>query len=116
MLFKKGVKEKENKIQQLIDQEINKVSIDIEKGSDYEMQLNVIGLEREDLALLKSIQPIVAKHLPAIRTESFHFSHEGMSKIIDTSRIGISTEDSMKYFLSFLMGKLIGNTCKEEQC
>lgn len=106
MLFKKGVKEKENKIQQLIDQEINKVSIDIEKGSDYEMQLNVIGLEREDLALLKSIQPIVAKHLPAIRTESFHFSHEGMSKIIDTSRIGISTEDSMKYFLSFFNGKI----------
>lgn len=106
MLFKKVVKEKENKIQQLIDQEINNVSIDIEKGSDYEMQLNVIGLGRKDLALLKSIQPIVAKHLPAIRADSFHFSHEGISKIIDTSRIGISAEDSIKYFLSFFNGKI----------
>lgn len=67
MLFKKGVKEKESKIQNLINQEIDNVLIDVDKGSDVEMQLKVIRLGKEDLALLKSIQPIVTKYLPAIR-------------------------------------------------
>lgn len=106
MLFKKGVKEKESKIQNLINQEIENVLIDVDKGSDVEMQLKVIRLGNEDLALLKSIQPIVAKHLPSIREESFHFSHEGVSKIIDTSHIGISPEESLKYFLSFFNGRI----------
>ena len=93
-------------MKQLIEQEINHVSIDIPKGSDYEMQLMVIDLTKEDLALLKGIQPLLAKQIKEIYEVSFKFSHEGVRKISDTSQIGVSAEESQQYILSFFNGKI----------
>jgi heam-based aerotactic trancducer len=91
-------------IQHLIAQEWDNVKLEVEKNSDIQVQFELIGLTKEDLALLRSLQPIVANNIASIYQETLTHRHEGVRKITDTSLVGISHEQSQQYVLSLFDG------------
>nr|WP_239454406.1 globin-coupled sensor protein [Bacillus suaedaesalsae] len=72
------------------------------------LQLELIGLTKTDLAILKGISPIAQKHISSIYEIALNYKHAGILKIADTSSIGVSREMSEQYVLSMFTG-LINN-------
>jgi heme-based aerotactic transducer len=95
---------KSSTIQQYISHELENVKMDFEEGTDVALQLELIGITKEELAILKSIQPLVAGHIAGIYQETLKYSHKGVRNITDMSQNGISTETSQQYVLTLFSG------------
>ncbi|MED1202209.1 globin-coupled sensor protein [Heyndrickxia acidicola] len=91
-------------IQKYISHELEHVKMDFEKGTDVALQLELIGLTKEELALLKGIQPLVEKNIKEIYQEALKYSHAGVKRITDMSDQGISPETSLQYILTLFDG------------
>ncbi|MED3552788.1 globin-coupled sensor protein [Cytobacillus praedii] len=112
MFFIKEKKGNESLIQQIIEQEIGNAKLEVESGTDIALQIELIGLTNQDLAILRGIKPIVARHIKAIYQEALSHPHEGVRKITDTSLIGITTEMSQQYVLSLFEGVVNQEYCQ----
>ncbi|MCH1627543.1 methyl-accepting chemotaxis protein [Ferdinandcohnia quinoae] len=106
MIFSKKKQDTFYSLQQLIENEKDNVILQIPADPDFKLQLDLIGLTIEDLAILKGISPIISNHLTAIYEEALKFKHVGIRKITDTTQIGISREMSEQYIFSMLSGKV----------
>ncbi|WP_313802247.1 globin-coupled sensor protein [Cytobacillus sp.] len=115
MFFTKERKGNKSLVQQIINQEIGHVHLEVEKGTDIAIQLELIGLTKQDLAILSGIKPIVAKHIKTIYQEALSHPHEGVKKITDTSLIGITSEMSQQYVLSFFEGTIDTEYCQRRK-
>nr|WP_275695681.1 globin-coupled sensor protein [Fredinandcohnia sp. SECRCQ15] len=106
VIFSKKKQDTFYSLQQLIENEKDNVILQIPADPDFKLQLDLIGLTIEDLAILKGISPIISNHLTAIYEEALKFKHVGIRKITDTTQIGISREMSEQYIFSMLSGKV----------
>jgi heme-based aerotactic transducer len=104
MFFIKDKKSSTSTIQQYISHELEQVKMDFEEGTDVALQLELIGLTKEELAILKSVQPLVASHIAGIYQEALKYSHKGVKRITDMSQHGISIETSQQYVLTLFNG------------
>lgn len=106
MFFTKDKTRAAAAISQLMEHDPAAVKLEVEPDSDYAMQLELIGLTKEDLALLRGLRPIVVKHIASIYQEALDHKHQGVRTITDTSLIGITTEMSQQYVLSLFDGQI----------
>lgn len=106
MLFKRQTKSNTQTLQNLIDKEISNVILDFEKGSDFEVQLNLSGITKEDLAILRVARPILEANIHAIYEDAVSHPHAGVRRVIDLTDHGIPREQTEQYILSFFDGKL----------
>ncbi|TYP78120.1 globin-coupled sensor protein [Paenibacillus methanolicus] len=106
MLFTKDKTRAASAISHLIEQETPAVKLEVEPHSDQAVQLELIGLAKEDLALLRGLRSIVAKHIASIYKETMSHQHKGVRAITDTSLIGITTEMSQQYILTLFDGQI----------
>lgn len=106
MVFNKTRKVKYFSIDTLIENERENVLLQPPADPDFKLQLELIGLTIEDLAILKGISPIIANNLHSIYEEALTYKHEGIRKITDTTQIGISRQMSEQYIFSMLLGNV----------
>ncbi|MBB3109714.1 heme-based aerotactic transducer [Paenibacillus phyllosphaerae] len=91
-------------LQQFINDELGNVTLELDKGSDLAVQLDLMELTTIDLAVLRGIRSIVSKHLSSVYQETLNHTHPGVRRITDTTLIGISREMSEQYVLSLFDG------------
>jgi heam-based aerotactic trancducer len=104
VIFTKTAKPKSFDLDSLIQREKEYVILDADFDEDLKMQLQLMGLTADDLAILRGIRPMMEKHIADIYSEGMKFNHEEVRKITDTSQIGVTTEMSHQYVLSLLDG------------
>lgn len=104
MIFNKSKKASKYNLQALIDSELNNVVLEVPTGTDLALQLELIGLTKTDLAILRGISPIAQKHISSIYELALNYKHVGVLKIADTSDIGVNRTMSEQYVLSMFTG------------
>lgn len=104
MIFNKSKKASKYNLEALIDSELNNVVLEVPAGTDLAIQLELIGLTKTDLAILRGISPIAQKHISSIYELALNYKHVGVLKIADTSNIGVNRTMSEQYVLSMFTG------------
>lgn len=106
MIFKKQRAANSQTLQRIIDAELPSVTLEVEKGSDLEVQVNLSGLSKEDLAILKGIRPIIEANIHNIYAEAVKHPNAGVRRVIDLSEHGIPRQQTEQYILSFFNGAI----------
>lgn len=108
MLFKSSRKKEENTdFAEMIKKELGNVILDAEKGSDFELQLKIIGMTEEDLAIHRAIRPVIEKNISSIYGKGYAYNHAGVRRITDmTQTLNLPREKSEQYVLALFNGKI----------
>jgi heam-based aerotactic trancducer len=104
VLFTKTAKPKSFDLESLIQREQQNVVMEADFDQDLKLQLEVMGLTKEDLAILRAVRPIAEKHIGAVYNKLLSYEQEDVRKITDISKIGITIEMSQQYILSLFDG------------
>ncbi|WP_305037393.1 globin-coupled sensor protein [Gracilibacillus salinarum] len=80
------------------------VKIDIQKDTQLLEQMEIIELTLEDLAVARTLQPLIQEHIADIYNPIYYHRSEGIRKVVDMTAIGIDLEGCQNYVISFFDG------------
>lgn len=86
------------------EKEKHNVRIDVQKNNHLIQQLSLIDLTLEDLAVAKTLQPLIRENIEKIYNPIYHNPFPGTRSVVDMTPIGIDLSGSQQYVISFFDG------------
>ncbi|WP_036198828.1 globin-coupled sensor protein [Ureibacillus sinduriensis] len=91
------------------ERHIQDVKIQILKDNELELQLSIMNLTIQDLAVAKALQPIIHEHIEEIYAPVYNNLHDGIRKVVDMTPIGVDLANSKKYIVGLFSGIIDDN-------
>lgn len=91
------------------ERNIENVKIEILKDTELALQLSIMELTIQDLAVAKALQPIIQEHIEEIYAPVYHNANDGIRKVVDMTPIGIDLANAKKYIVGLFNGIIDDN-------
>lgn len=97
-------REKTANLRDYAEREKTNVRIDVRKDENLLRQLSIMDLTLEDLAVAKTLQPIIKENIVRIYNSMYNHPFSGVRSVLDLSSIGIDLAGAQQYVVDLFTG------------